>query len=691
MAAESLLLLPDADPSSASLENVTVDGARVGWRLKRRASTSFVNHALTGTASTNGTTIPGWGIEKAIDGFLAPSNDALFDPASFPCNLDLDLGTAKSFDTVEYVPRVDGVNFNNAFKTYELYVSDDGVSWGSAIASGQFDTGTPTNAKIYAISVASQTKRYVRLRVLDHWGFGVWSGCSELRVFTSRTNLVDGTRTYYSPNLTGGAATALYDGRLDAMYHGGSFGWQFDIDFGAVVHIDCFEVWGWYSSWALRYVDLLISRDAVTWELVKSERSYDGSASPVMVLDAGVILSTRYVRLEFLGSGPDPITLGGAVLSEMRCFPASQASYDTGGPSSEWTHDFGQSCTLASVATREDCEGAATIRYQYGFGASDPPALNGTWLTEAQLATALNGATGQYLRISVQFNSNGADRATFRGLAVIPSDYAQGAGPSTPSLSVADLGNGTGATATISAGSASAANIVYVASWSPSLGDLVFSNGGSRTGNGTVSLALTDGVYVAYVHSTLNGQTVLSSLEVFQVTGSSPAPCIHYGLLEALETTIRAMVTGGTLTGITLASIVHRKLPLWLDYVNSGAGSGEFDYPGIIICPPPNSETLIPVGNNAEDWSFPCLIVIVANDNRTLDASENNYLRWRQKIIDNFIGPEATDKTYSIASPSTQFHNVDVEPGPIVDYNRWWGEGKYVSSFVLRFSTQRVR
>jgi hypothetical protein len=82
-----------------------------------------------------------------------------------------------------------------------------------------------------------------------------------------------------------------------------------------------------------------------------------------------------------------------------------------------------------------------------------------------------------------------------------------GTDPNVCTLSVADNGDGTGGVATIGNSSADATNTLYGANWTA--GILIWSNYGSITGNGTLSLT-NQGNYLWYISSTLGGFTSVS-------------------------------------------------------------------------------------------------------------------------------------------------------------------------------------
>lgn len=92
--------------------------------------------------------------------------------------------------------------------------------------------------------------------------------------------------------------------------------------------------------------------------------------------------------------------------------------------------------------------------------------------------------------------------------------------PPQPTLTVTDLGNGTGATATIAGGDAGASNPVMVAPLPRALGNVAWSLGTTINGNNSGTLGLANGTYLAQVQAAESGLYSLESNTVFfQVTG----------------------------------------------------------------------------------------------------------------------------------------------------------------------------
>lgn len=108
-------------------------------------------------------------------GWVASSNDTVWGAASnaidgnnstfwatngtIPCWLILDMITAKTFDTVYFLPRQDGAT--DWPGNVSFYVSSDGVSWGSAVGTA---TWAP-NSTLKTASFTVQTARYFKLQI----------------------------------------------------------------------------------------------------------------------------------------------------------------------------------------------------------------------------------------------------------------------------------------------------------------------------------------------------------------------------------------------------------------------------------------------------------------------------------------------------------------------------------------------
>jgi hypothetical protein len=125
------------------------------------ASTTSTPLSRTGwTASAS----RGSGAANTLDGNASTRWDAQAPQAAGQW-FQLNLGSAKTFNKIV----LDASAFANDYpRGYDVFVSSDGVNWGSAIASGAGSGAVTT------ISFAAQTKQYVRI-VLTASASNYWS------------------------------------------------------------------------------------------------------------------------------------------------------------------------------------------------------------------------------------------------------------------------------------------------------------------------------------------------------------------------------------------------------------------------------------------------------------------------------------------------------------------------------------
>jgi hypothetical protein len=76
-----------------------------------------------------------------------------------------------------YLPRQDG-STHGWVGQYEFYVSADGTTWGTAVATGTF----ATDSTLKTVNFPATTGRYVRFRALTEVNGNPWTSCAELNV-----------------------------------------------------------------------------------------------------------------------------------------------------------------------------------------------------------------------------------------------------------------------------------------------------------------------------------------------------------------------------------------------------------------------------------------------------------------------------------------------------------------------------
>lgn len=115
--------------------------------------------------------------------------------------------------------------------------------------------------------------------------------------------------------------------------------------------------------------------------------------------------------------------------------------YDMTSPSSSIVLDSGAGGTTWDPSTFTPNEnpsaefepystiGFGTLKYQIGASDTNPPTLNGTWLSASGIQ-ALGTLTGRYLKLAVQYNSAaGYDIARFGGATITATVTGGGGGP----------------------------------------------------------------------------------------------------------------------------------------------------------------------------------------------------------------------------------------------------------------------
>jgi hypothetical protein len=94
-----------------------------------------------------------------------------------PHEIQINLGGSYSIDGFRYLPRQDG-SANGRIGQYEFYVSTDGVSWGSAVATGTF-ANTATEKEVRFTATAG---RFARFRALTEVNGNPWTSMAEINV-----------------------------------------------------------------------------------------------------------------------------------------------------------------------------------------------------------------------------------------------------------------------------------------------------------------------------------------------------------------------------------------------------------------------------------------------------------------------------------------------------------------------------
>jgi PKD repeat protein len=145
---------------------------RTGWTIKSFDSqeTSGEDGAATNVLDGNTATI--WHTQWA-----AASNPG------YPHEIQIDMKSNYSVTGLAYLPRQDATT-NGTIAGYQIYVSTDGTTWGSAVTSGTWANNK--NEKV--VNFSAKTGRYVRLVATSEVSNNIWASAAEINVIGTATS-----------------------------------------------------------------------------------------------------------------------------------------------------------------------------------------------------------------------------------------------------------------------------------------------------------------------------------------------------------------------------------------------------------------------------------------------------------------------------------------------------------------------
>ncbi|MCX4785156.1 MULTISPECIES: DUF6461 domain-containing protein [unclassified Streptomyces] len=97
-----------------------------------------------------------------------------------PHEIRIDMGSSKTIAGFAYLPRQDG-SINGRVGQYEFYVSSDGTTWGSPVATGTFADDSSRKT----VGFPPTATRYIRFRALTAVDGGPYTTCATLSVIGS--------------------------------------------------------------------------------------------------------------------------------------------------------------------------------------------------------------------------------------------------------------------------------------------------------------------------------------------------------------------------------------------------------------------------------------------------------------------------------------------------------------------------
>lgn len=245
--------------------------------------------------------------------------------------------------------------------------------------------------------------------------------------------------------------------------------------------------------------------------------------------------------------------------------------------------------------------------------------------------------------------------------------------PLTPTITLTDNADGTGAVCAISGSTGGSTNEVFAASWAGGFVPAAFQSKGSRSGDGNVSLAMSAGYHWVYVKSTHSGDEVVSLIKGLRVTDGEAA--VFDQCLDAAVAEIQALQLPAPWGS---EAVAKRKFP-W----NRGMLAG--GEKALVLVTPLNDRTR-QVLNQSDDFEYGIQITAAVKSNEHLTEYLSADLLCRQQLMNAFF-PVAGQAALSGVS---QIYNVTVESGPVIDpasFDRMYD----VSAFIIRCFERRTR
>jgi glucose/arabinose dehydrogenase len=259
------------------------------------------------SASSQETTGGNFAAGNAVDGTATTMWHTRWSSptAQPPHEIQFDLGMTRPVMSLFYTPRQDGYA-NGRIARYEVYVSNDPASWGSAVATGTF----ANNAMQQAVAFPVKAGRYVRLRVLSEVNGDPWASAAEFNVGVARlaqsTMTVRSVDSQETLNYNGVGANVL-DGNPATVWHtqysGGTAGYPHEIqlDLGANRTVSCLHYLGrqdgYTNGWISGY-EVYTSTDGTNWGTAAATGAWAATGAEQRACFSA--RTARYIRLRAL-------------------------------------------------------------------------------------------------------------------------------------------------------------------------------------------------------------------------------------------------------------------------------------------------------------------------------------------------------------------------------------------------------
>lgn len=242
-----------------------------------------------------------------------------------------------------------------------------------------------------------------------------------------------------------------------------------------------------------------------------------------------------------------------------------------------------------------------------------------------------------------------------------------------PTLTLADNANGTGAVATIAGSTGGTTNTVYAAAWNGGFVPAAYASFGSRVGDGTVALALSNGYHWSYVLSTLAGESAISLVKGIRATSGLAA--IFDQCMDAIVAKIQSL----TLPSPWLAANVKRyKVPFNRNMLTDSVAAGIFVAPA--------NERIAGAMNDADDFGLGIGVTVARKGNQDLTANLSAELLCREQIQNALLPSRGQPALAGV----DDVYDVQIEPGPVIDPGAFLAQYD-IGGFTARCINRRNR
>lgn len=163
---------------TAYVDGVPIGQIPVGPSAQKVTPFAQVVSDRTGWTATADSNQPGNDAQNVLDGDGNSLWHTAYNPdAPLPHQITIDMQTSRYVNALTYQPRQDG-SFNGNIGEHKIYLSNDGVNWGSPVAIGTYLNDATTKRTAFANTNA----RYVRLSQSSEANGNQWGSAAEINV-----------------------------------------------------------------------------------------------------------------------------------------------------------------------------------------------------------------------------------------------------------------------------------------------------------------------------------------------------------------------------------------------------------------------------------------------------------------------------------------------------------------------------